>query len=430
MLFFLSLASTAKVEQEQVIDVTGAEKATYVLKKAYKSWASKAVIKRCSASESELQSISALVTRAYPNIHSDVDILPIGAEIGLSIQLPLPKFIRYLNISTMVFPSEHGLQLSNIDIGHLSIPSQWLFNTIKWSLDVFLKDALGSQLVDTIKTVKIHDKQLIVAYQLPKQFNKSKTMDYSLWLDLRETFALFGDAEHIKYYHEKLLEHIDYLAQLRPHQSYSLSYYLGYMFAQAELKFHLDDDTTAVSENSAALMALALYFGADNFELLVGEMTPLSKQQKLRRKRLKGSVALKGRVDLQQHFIYSVALQLFSTSDASGAVGEFKELLDSNTGGSGFSFADLLADRAGTRLAMVATTDETTARKVQAVLAKAQHDSAIMPNLLGLPEGLNQAEFESHFRNVESSQYLDMIDEIDQRLAEVTVFKISVQGDS
>ena len=110
MLFFLSLASTAKVEQEKVIDVTGAEKATYVLKKAYKSWASKAVIKRCSASESELQSISALVNRAYPNIHSDVDILPIGAEIGLSIQLPLPQFIRYLNISTMVIPSEHGLQ--------------------------------------------------------------------------------------------------------------------------------------------------------------------------------------------------------------------------------------------------------------------------------------------------------------------------------
>ncbi|MGB7405054.1 MAG: hypothetical protein WA906_05150, partial [Pacificimonas sp.] len=79
---------------------------------------------------------------------------------------------------------------------------------------------------------------------------------------------------------------------------------------------------------------------------------------------------LGGRRDLAMHFILSAAL---ATRDAGlgQALGEWKELADSLPGGSGFSFVDLAADRAGTRLAMVLL-DEDGTERAQDVLATAR----------------------------------------------------------
>ena len=50
----------------------------------------------------------------------------------------------------------------------------------------------------------------------------------------------------------------------------------------------------------------------------------------------------------------SAGIKLIADSGISFAAGEFKELLDALSGGSGFSFADLAADRAGTHFAKMA----------------------------------------------------------------------------
>ena len=56
---------------------------------------------------------------------------------------------------------------------------------------------------------------------------------------------------------------------------------------------------------------------------------------------------LSGRGDLSLHFLYSVILEQVGKENIGLSIGELKELLDSNEGGSGFSFADLAADKAG-----------------------------------------------------------------------------------
>ena len=60
---------------------------------------------------------------------------------------------------------------------------------------------------------------------------------------------------------------------------------------------------------------------------------------------------LAGRRDLLQQFIVSAGLRVLAENGVPMAIGEFKELLDSRSGGSGFSFVDLAADRAGLRFA-------------------------------------------------------------------------------
>ena len=63
-----------------------------------------------------------------------------------------------------------------------------------------------------------------------------------------------------------------------------------------------------------------------------------------------GEPTLLGRRDLAQHFFVSGYLTATMGAEAANAAGVAKELVDANTT-SGFSFADLAADRAGVRFA-------------------------------------------------------------------------------
>lgn len=134
-------------------------------------------------------------------------------------------------------------------------------------------------------------------------------------------------------------------------------------------------------------------------------------------------MTLRERVDLQKHFVYSAALELFSSQYASDALGEFKEFLDSNQGGSGFSFADLQADRAGTRLAMIVTGSETSAQKAQQILSSIT-DEQLLPSISGLKEGLSKSRFKQEYKTVNSDSYQKMLGDIDDRLKRLPLYRL------
>lgn len=72
-----------------------------------------------------------------------------------------------------------------------------------------------------------------------------------------------------------------------------------------------------------------------------------------------------GRKDWSRHFWVSAGLTVLSDGDRTMAVGLIKEIMDATPGGSGFSFADLAADRAGNLFALAAIRDEESARAMQ-----------------------------------------------------------------
>jgi hypothetical protein len=114
------------------------------------------------------------------------------------------------------------------------------------------------------------------------------------------------------------------------------------------------------------------------------------------------------------HFVVSAGLEVLANSGVSFTAGEFKELLDS-AGRSGFSFADLAADRAGLRFAALAT-EPATARHVQQILRQIVDETTYFPSIEGLPEGLSQQEFEEIYKDVDSAMYRSLLDEIDRRI--------------
>ena len=104
-----------------------------------------------------------------------------------------------------------------------------------------------------------------------------------------------------------------------------------------------------------------------------------------------------GRNDLARHFWVSAALAILSDEKRSMTVGIAKEMMDATEGGSGFSFDDLAADRAGTLLAIAATKNTANARNLQTLVGQGVVIADFFPGVEGLPSGLTREEFQSGF---------------------------------
>jgi hypothetical protein len=190
----------------------------------------------------------------------------------------------------------------------------------------------------------------------------------------------------------------------------SLAAYLGPLFRLARERSATGDP---VRENRAALLALAIYLGDPRFDKLAGlELKP----DLLGRSSYAQGVHLGGRQDLRLHFVISAGLKLLTDQGISTAIGEFKELLDAGRGGSGFSFVDLAADRAGIRFAETAADPGGGARRLQELLAGNPSEQLFFPPVADLPENMPKVEFEQRYGRVDSATYNGMVREIDRRI--------------
>lgn len=172
----------------------------------------------------------------------------------------------------------------------------------------------------------------------------------------------------------------------------------------------------AAKENRAAIIALGIALGTTKLGHLVGDVAELHDKQVLARLQLNSR--LRKRTDWPRHFWVSAALTVMASGPMSDMLGLLKEELDGGEGGSGFSFGDLTADRAGTTFAALATRDVRSAEAVQQwVLAPGADLQMLMPVAYDLPENLPDAEFVRQFDGVDGPRYQAMLREIESRIA-------------
>lgn len=175
--------------------------------------------------------------------------------------------------------------------------------------------------------------------------------------------------------------------------------------------------TDPLAVNRALILVLAAYV---NGQTLRDPDAPGTEPEPVRRR-----VLLRGRQDLAQHFLSSAAVALRGNSGLSRLVGWYKELSDAD-GGSGFSFADMAANRAGIRLATQATANRDEARRVQQAAADGLTDDDLMPSIDALPEGLAKDDYARRFGDrLDSPAYRAMIAEIDRRIDALPLYRES-----
>ncbi len=183
--------------------------------------------------------------------------------------------------------------------------------------------------------------------------------------------------------------------------------------------FQLAADRSARSdpaaENRAALVVLALYVNGYGLSGIVPESSAWARPTPRK-------ITLSERYDLAQHFSISAALAAAAGTPLANAIGLYKELKDAQ-GGSGFSFTDLAADRAGTLLGEHAVASGSSARLMQRHLADGPVEADFMPPARDLPEGLSKAEFKRRFGGADSASYRELAQQIERRLQGLALYR-------
>ena len=175
-------------------------------------------------------------------------------------------------------------------------------------------------------------------------------------------------------------------------------------------------------ENEGAICALGVLLG----HVEVGRLLLGSRIDELTYRAAavqNGRVPVRGRRDWTRHFFVSAVLAVVTNESISDAAGLLKEELDAGRGGSGFSFADLLADRAGTRFALAITRDEEAARQLQLKLSQKTLVNELFPPADDLPEGLDDDRLQEEYDGVDGARYRELITEIERRLDDCHVLQ-------
>jgi hypothetical protein len=172
--------------------------------------------------------------------------------------------------------------------------------------------------------------------------------------------------------------------------------------------------TSAVGQNRAAILALGVAIGDQRLARFVG-LDQNSETVRTACDVLNGTT-LRGRQDWPKHYFLSAALSVLEHPLVSDAGGLMKEQLDALTRGSGFSFGDLAADRAGERFAEAATHSEEAAKTIQARLAMGVTVDDLFPPAADLPENLTVEQFRRDYGTVGNQRYRDAVRRLEARL--------------
>jgi len=316
-----------------------------------------------------------------------------GAEFRFTVAIPGSAGQCFLNLRLGLREQEGKPQLDSVRVGALSIPPALAETMLALGIRLAGYERewqLGREAVQGLRFEPAR-RRIIVAYAwepaLLERF-RSAALD-------REDLARLRSA------HEMLAGLLD---QHAPGSQVALP---------AILHDLLDVNGSDQLENRrAAIFVLAAYLSERKLATVLPEAAnwPALRPIKL---------MLAGRIDSAQHFVISAALTAWAGEPLAEAIGVYKELADARHG-SGFSFADLAADRAGTAFGELLLQHP---ERIDRLLRAGFVDGDIIPPLADLPEYLGTREFQQRYGQPGSAAYRQLTDEIERRLHTLPLYR-------
>lgn len=328
----------------------------------------------------------------FGDLRSRVRLQPGLALAQASLPLPDTFWGGWLNLQAVLRETDGLPEVQRLRIGRLRVPG-WLAEAalprLLTALDLSAQGALAQRLVSR---VAFRSQQLVLAYAWPDNAP----------LALTHTLLRPDEQARLRIYADRLAELGTELAA-RGNAPVSMAQMLPPLFTLAAQRS--TDAASAARENRAALVALA-------FTAYGAGLAPLIGSAPRAPGRHAPPITLAGRHDTSQHFLVSAALAAEGGGPLADAIGLYKEVADSR-GGSGFSFNDLAADRAGTRLGQQALRHP---QALQARLAQGVRESDLLPDVRDLPESLRETDFKRRYGGVDAPAYRQLKSEIEARL--------------
>ncbi|MDO9072930.1 MAG: hypothetical protein Q7U73_06675 [Rubrivivax sp.] len=320
------------------------------------------------------------------------------AIVRSSVPVPRNPFGRWLNVELRLLETGGLPVIDAVHVGRLPLPAALAERALPW-----LARRAGVQTevevaAEVVRRVHFMPQRLAVVYAW-----RDDSAERMLGALVPE-----GDQARLRAYYDHLVQVV---ARQGAGWTVSLAPLVGPMFELARQRSAITP-ADAAAENRAALVVLTLFVNGRGVGALLPAARAWPRPRPLR-------VTLAGRDDFPRHLLISAALAAEGTGPLSRAIGAYKEVADAQ-GGSGFSWNDMAANRAGTRLGEWAVAQP---QRLQAALARGVKDADLMPPLEDLPEFLPEAEFRQRYGSVGAPAYETMLAEIDRRVDALAVFR-------
>jgi hypothetical protein len=361
-------------------------------------------------SEEEINSLVAFASRAIPRLNGHVSVAESGVSGTFSLHVPENFFGEYINVRFGVLPSASGLDVTYVSVGNITLPGSAPIFIVRHFTNLVFGEQTGDRVFDSVQSLAVTDGELSVTFRpIPDIKDRLKKLG-----DVRDEMGLLGDLDVIRRFYAKLCEIDDYY----PHDiPMSAMAYVAPIFAYAN-QFSYDAGS-AVKANQAAMLALGIYLGSDRFEVLVGD---LQSQSNPKCRQGTQNVVFRNRHDMVQHFFISSTMKILSDNNISFAIGEYKELVDTTTGG--LSVSDIAGNVAGIRFAELVLNPNSDTLSTQRMIADSIEEDVIFPDLSGMPPKLKREEFEKRYGDVEDPRYRAMLADIDARISRLSIYRM------
>jgi hypothetical protein len=316
---------------------------------------------------------------------------PGTVRLQASAEIPQSPFGRYLNVAAVLRETGTLPRFDHLRIGRLPVPATVADYLLREGLRRMAATDRGELAADIVKGASVANGRLIVTYVWSSEIEERA----------RAVLLPPADQARLRAYQDRLVETV-----AKAPNKVSLAALMPPLF-RTVLERGAGDDV--VAESYAAIVVLAFYANGTG----LAAIAPAAAQwaQPARR-----TVTLAGRDDFPKHFLISAAVAAVAGSPLADAVGLYKEVDDSR-GGSGFSFNDIGADRAGTRFGEIASQSPERARQLAQALAYGVKESDFMPDVADLPEFMPEAEFKRRYGGIGGPEYNKMMVTIEARVA-------------
>lgn len=350
-------------------------------------------------------------------------VTPLGAQdvlLDISVptsQTPLRKFLplAWINIKTHWKIAPKGqFALHQVTWGQLPVP---VF-LVRWSFGMVARHYGVSTLVDvglsTIRDIQVSKQRISVRWQWGPALRA-------------RTFATLIPANHIpsiQAYHMTLVKLMTEAGPVAETQEgfVPLLTILKPMFALAQQRTLARQMTSnaqqmpvaevPVAENRALLLVMALHAMRVHPSELIPQASKWPKVPQY-------VFSLRNREDFAQHYLMSALLASGFGGRVVDLIGIYKEKAD-KIAGSGFSFNDLAADRAGIRFGQRAVSS---AQQLQIRVQQGEDEDFFMPRVDDMPQFLTPEAFNQQFGAKNQAAYEGVLRQIDQRILKLGILQ-------
>jgi hypothetical protein len=394
---WLAIDSSPRVERTAAVTPGDIERAMMILRAHDPRRQRAGVMRVVVAEQRDINLLLQHTLGRYPGLAAEVALDARQAVVRASLPLNVGPLGRWLNLEAAFTPGNGPPAITRLRLGSLPLPA-WLAEPLAgWALERRGLSFDRRLLHDVVRRTEFRSGRVIVFYAWRED---------SLGRILAALVPL-PDQERLRAYSDRLVEVTN---DGNLNLVVSLDRLLPPLFALARQRTAAGGD--AAGENRAALLTLAFFANRRGLGAIVPAARTWARPRPL-------IVTLGGRPDLSLHFLVSASIAAQADTPLADAVGVYKEVADSRHG-SGFSFVDLAADRAGTRFGELAIRAPL---RVQELIAGSLVEADLLPDVSDLPEHLSASDFKQQFGAVGSPAYERMMSDIESRLSRAAALR-------